>query len=146
MRTLTELEQAIEAVSIDTPIVAAEEFLAIGEEVLEHWIVAKGGTPTSEVREGFRLLALHRQGTKDDPSFNACRETCRELAYYYNLITLDADAAATTNRAAMMKMISSHLYLFISGKLKVAQLGDFCCSAKPIRMAERDNTQELEGV
>ena len=147
MRTLPELERALDAVSVeDDPVYDAEELLAIGEEVLENWIVAKGGEPTNEKREGFRLLALHRQGTKGDPSFNACRETCRELAYYYNLITLDPDAAATTNRAAMMKMISNHLYLFISGKLKVAQLGDFCCSAKPIRMADQDNTQELKGV
>ncbi|MDJ0919014.1 MAG: hypothetical protein QNJ05_14740 [Woeseiaceae bacterium] len=147
MRTLFELEQAIDAVKVDDdPVVAAEELLSIGEEVLENWIVAKDGVPTDETREGFRLLALHRQGTKNDPSFNACRETCRELAYYFNLITLDPDATATTNRTAMMKMISNHLYLFISGKLQVAQLGDFCCSAKPIRMADQDNTQELEGV
>ena len=147
MRTITELEHAIEAVNVDDdPVFAADELLAIGEEVLENWVVAKDGVPTDEKREGFRLLALHRQGTKNDPSFNACRETCRELAYYYNLITLDPDAAATTNRTAMMKMISNHLYLFISGKLKVAQLGDFCCSAKPIRMADQDNTRELEGV
>ncbi len=146
MRTLFELEQAIDAVSADDPVAAADELLGIGEEVLEHWVAAKGHEPTDEKREGFRLLALHRQGTKGDPSFNACRETARELAYYYNLITLDRDAVETTDRVAMMKMISSHLYLFISGKLQVAQLGDFCCSSKPIRTADRVNTQESEGV
>jgi hypothetical protein len=81
----------------------------------------------------FRLLALHRQGAKDDPSFNACRETCRELAYHYNLVTMDADSAEITNRLLMMQMVSRHLYLFVSGKLQVAGLGDFCCSARPIR-------------
>ncbi len=146
MRTLFELEQAIDAVSADDPVAAADELLGIGEEVLEHWVTAKGQEPTDEKREGFRLLALHRQGTKGDPSFNACRETARELAYYYNLITLDRDAVETTDRVAMMKMISSHLYLFISGKLQVAQLGDFCCSSKPIRMADRAQPQESEGV
>ncbi len=146
MRTLFELEQAIDAASADDPVAAADELLGIGEEVIEHWVTAKGAEPTDEKREGFRLLALHRQGTKGDPSFNACRETCRELAYYYNLITLDKDSVETTDRVAMMKMISSHLYLFISGKLQVAQLGDFCCSSKPIRMADRAHTQESEGV
>ena len=128
MRTFVELERAIDRAS-------ADELLAIGEEVLEHWIAARGETPTGESREGFRLLALHRQGAAGDPSFNACRETCRELAYYYNLVTLQSDAAETTHRVEMMKMISRHLYLFISGKLQVAGLGEFCCSSRPIRLA-----------
>ncbi len=34
----------------------------------------------------------------------------------------------------MMKLVCSHLYLFISGKMQVAELGDFCCSSKPIRL------------
>ena len=146
MRTLFELELAIDAVKADDAASAAEELLAIGEEALEHGVKAKGHEPTDEKREGFRLLALHRQGTKGDPSFNACRETCRELAYYYNLITLDQDAAESTDRVAMMKVISNHLYLFISGKLEVAQLGDFCCSSKPIRQADPAHSQESEGV
>ena len=81
------------------------------------------------------MLALHRQGAKGDPSFNACRETCREVVYHYNLIKLQPDAAGITDRLQMMKMISSHLYLFISGKLQVAGLGEFCCSSRPIRLA-----------
>ena len=52
-----------------------------GERVLERWLEARGETPTAARREGFRLLALHRQGARGDPSFNACRESCRELAY-----------------------------------------------------------------
>jgi len=46
---------------------------------------------------------------------------------------MQPDHVETTNRVEMMKMISSHLYLFISGKMKVAELGDFCCSSKPVR-------------
>ena len=34
------------------------------------------------------MLALHRQGARGEPSFNACRETCREIVYRCNLITL----------------------------------------------------------
>jgi len=140
MRSLAELEPAIAAVSADPdPQAAAAELLAIGEEVLEHWILARGDVPTTDLREGFRLLALHRQGTKGDASFNACRETCRELAYYFNLITMQPEHAETTNRVELMKMISSHLYLFISGKMQVAELGEFCCSSKPIRRADLAN-------
>ena len=146
MRALAELEAAIDAVATDGDVEAsAAALLQIGEEVLEHWVVARGYEPTAESREGFRLLALHRQGTKEDPSFNACRETCRELAYYFNLITMQPEHTETTNRVALMKMISSHLYLFISGKLQVAELGEFCCSSRPIRQAaDPDNTKIKE--
>jgi hypothetical protein len=136
MRSIAELETAIDAVSANgDPQDSADVLIRIGEEVLEHWIYAKGAEPTDEKREGFRLLGLHRQGAKGDPSFNACRETCRELAYYYNLISMQPDHTETTNRVSMMKMICSHMYLFISGKMQVAELGDFCCSSKPIRTA-----------
>ena len=126
MRTFAELERAIDGAS-------ADELLAIGEEVLEHWIVARGETPTGESREGFRLLGLHRQGAAGDPSFNACRETCRELAYHYNLLTLQPDHEDSERRARMMALVANHLYLFISGKMETEQLGEFCCSSKPLR-------------
>ena len=133
---LTEIESAIQSISAEPDAAAsANELLKLSEAVVEHWIVARGETPTDETREGFRLLALHRQGAKGDPSFNACRETCREVVYHYNLITMQVDDSETTNRLDMMKMISSHLFLFISGKMQVAELGEFCCSAKPIRLS-----------
>lgn len=133
---LAEIESAIQSISAEPDAAAsANELLRLSETVVEHWIVARGEEPTDETREGFRLLALHRQGAKGDPSFNACRETCREVVYHYNLITMHVDDSETTNRLAMMKMISSHLFLFISGKMQVAELGEFCCSAKPIRLS-----------
>ncbi len=134
MRPLADIEAAIaEAAADPDPQAGAEALLALAEDVLEHWIMAHGGEPTRDEREGFRLLALHRQGAKGDPSFNACRETCREVAYHYNLIKLQPDAAEITDRLQMMGMVSNHLFLFISGKMQVAQLGDFCCSSRPIR-------------
>ncbi|MEJ2172659.1 MAG: hypothetical protein ACO22K_01630 [Woeseiaceae bacterium] len=142
MRPLAELESGLDSAG-NSPEAqdGAEQLLRIGEEVLEHWITAKGEVPTEERREGFRLLALHRQGAKGDPSFNACRETCREIVYHYNLITMQPELADSTNRLAMMKMICSHLFLFVSGKMQVAELGEFCCSSKPIRLESEYNTQ-----
>ena len=142
MRSLADLEAVFEApASIPDTRARAEELLRASEEVLEHWITARGDVPTHEEREGFRLLALHRQGAKGDPSFNACRETCREIAYHFNLITMQPDDAETTHRLEMMKMVSNHLYLFISGKMQVAELGEFCCSSKPIRLGPETKTQ-----
>lgn len=136
MMSLADIEQQIEAVDASQGPLAADALLGLSEAVLEHWIAAKDEMPTDELREGFRVLALHRQGAKGDPSFNACRETCREIAYHYNLVTMQPDAAETTNRVEMMRLVCNHLYLFISGKLQVAGLGEFCCSSKPIRLGD----------
>jgi len=111
----------------------AKNLLGSGEQVLENWNAAKGLDPTSSDKEGFRLLALHRQGAKGDPSFNACRETCRELVYHYNLVTMEPDHGETEKRLEMMQMVAMHLYLFVNGKMQVDGLGEFCCSSKAIR-------------
>ena len=137
MRSLAELEAVFELPQATADVdAAAAELLQASEEVLEHWITARGDAPTADKREGFRLLALHRQGAKGDPSFNACRETCREIVYHYNLVTMRDELADITDRLCMLAMISKHLYLFVSGKMQVAELGEFCCSAKPIRSAD----------
>ena len=145
MRPLADIEIAIERAGVNPdPQAGAEQLLALAEEALEHWITARGDTPTDDEREGFRLLALHRQGAKGDPSFNACRETCREVAYHYNLIKLQPNAVEITDRLQMMGMVSNHLYLFISGKMQVAQLGDFCCSSRPIRTGSEAETLKIK--
>ncbi len=130
------IEDRIDAIAMDggtAPVRAAAELLAIGESVLEAWVRARGEAPTDARKEGFRLLALHRQGARGEPSFNACRETCRELAYHYNLITLAPDHPDTGHRLTLAAMIARHLMLFVGGKLEVAGLGEFCCSSRPLR-------------
>jgi hypothetical protein len=115
------------------PVERARALLTAGEEVLENWLVAHGQEPTDAKSEGFRLLALHRQGARGDPSFNACRETCRELVYHYNVIMSAPDSVDSQGRATMMHFVLNHLYLFISGKMEVSGLGEFCCSSRPLR-------------
>ncbi len=100
--------------------------------MLEAWVAARGESPTGEEREGFRLLALHYQGARDGPSFNACRETCREIAYHYNLLVPDASADAG-RQLAMMGLLVRHIALFVGGKMQVEGLGEFCCASKPLR-------------
>ena len=114
----------------------ADELLALGEVVLETWVAARGETPTDGTVEGFRLLALHRQGARGEPSFNACRESCRELVYHHNLVRLDPAHRDTARRLRLGTMVARHLALFVGGKLEVAGLGEFCCSARPLRQRE----------
>ncbi len=135
MRPLSEIERRIEAVPSNSgPRAASAEVLRLAEEVIENWILAKSIKPTRGSTEGFRLLALQRQGAKGDPSFNACRETCRELAYHYNLLTLEPDHPDVAKRLVMMRMLASHICLFISGKMENAKLGEFCCSSRALRL------------
>jgi hypothetical protein len=121
----------------DAPAAAAR-LLALAEGVLERWVAARGEDPTCAEREGFRLLALHRQGAQDVPSFNACRETCREIAYHYNLLHLEPRDAQAAQRQRMMAMLVRHLALFVAGKLEVEGLGEFCCASRPLRSAATD--------
>lgn len=134
MRSLVELETRLEDVIVgrsEKP--SAGELLKYGEEVLERWIEAKDENPTTDKYEGFRLLALQRQGARGDASFNACRETCRELIYHFNLLSkMNPDSEETTSCLQMMTLVANHLVLFVGGKMQQAKLGDFCCSAKPL--------------
>ncbi len=127
MRPLSDIGLALQRTA------SATDYLQAGEEVLEHWCRGRDLDPTGDNKEGFRLLALHRQGAKGEPSFNACRETCRELVYHYNLITLEPGHADTAKRLEMMRLIAMHLYLFVSGKMQVQGLGEFCCASRPLR-------------
>jgi len=129
---LTQIEAEIGAIA-GAHAAAAERLLALAEAVLEHWVAARGGDPTGEQVEGFRLLALHRQGARGVPSFNACRETCREIAYHYNLLRLEPDAGQEERRRRMMVMLTMHLALFVSGKMQIEGLGEFCCASRPLR-------------
>jgi hypothetical protein len=106
-----------------------EALLSQAEAVLEEWLSSRGEAPGADRVEGFRLLALHRQGARGVPSFNACRETCREIAYHYNLLAEKPDARTEL----MMKLLVEHLRLFVRGKLEVEGLGEFCCASRTLR-------------
>jgi hypothetical protein len=139
MMTFADIEDRMDVIGsvAQAPAAArAAELLALGELVLERWVEARGEIPTQDHKEGFRLLALQRQGSKGDPSFNACRETCRELVYHYNLVALDPDHAETQKRVQMAALVAKHLVLFVGGKLEVSGLGEFCCAAKPMRAGD----------
>ncbi|MEE9272859.1 MAG: hypothetical protein V3U57_06290 [Robiginitomaculum sp.] len=136
MRSVAQLEVFMEAPTKQgvSPEELAQNYLQVGEDMLIHWLLAKELVPSTGKKEGFRILALHRQGCKGDPSFNACRETCRELAYFYTLITMEPNSDDMVTRLSMMKMVAKHLVLFIGSKMQVAEVGEFCCSAKVNRL------------
>jgi hypothetical protein len=132
MKSFAEIEARLEAAA------PAQELLAMAEEVLAQWVAARGEEPTAQSSEGFRLLALHRQGARGAPSFNACRETCREIAYHFNLL----QAQPAPHVAGMMALLVKHLLLFVRGKLEVEGLGEFCCSSRSLRLESAAHSQE----
>lgn len=130
------IEARIDAIAGDgerAPMAAVAELLQLGEDVLVLWVAARGLVPTDDRKEGFRLLALHRQGAKGEPSFNACRETCRELVYYHNCVAMEPGHPESGKRVKLAAMVARHLCLFVGGKMQVEGLGDFCCSSKSLR-------------
>jgi hypothetical protein len=138
MNTLADIETRVLEIRRTRPVdavAAADQLLVLAERVMAHWLHNKGLVPTLAEAEGFRLLALHRQGCKGDPSFNACRESCRELVYYRNLLHAEPEHPEVNARVAMACAVTLHLCLFIGGKLQDPELGDFCCSSRPLHAA-----------
>ncbi len=137
MMTLASIEAQIEGWRPGTlsPEAQADEMLQWADDILVNWLLAHEREPTDERREGFRLIALHRQAARGNASFNACRETCRELAYRFNLVKTEPESDATRARLEMMRRLVHHLVLFISGKLQSAELGEFCCASRPLRQS-----------
>jgi len=131
--SLDEIIAAPDATLVGAAQQLAGELLGRGETILEIWLSAHDVTPTKNKFEGFRLLALQRQGARRDTTFNACRETCRELVYHRNLVCGEPAHADTARRLRLGAMVVRHLALFIGGKLEVAGLGEFCCSSRPLR-------------
>ena len=44
----------------------------------------------------------------------------------------DPESSEAPRHVRLMAMVVMHLFLFVSGKLENARLGEFCCSARPL--------------
>lgn len=137
MRSLNEIAIALEAPKGETQLAQAQFIIQLCDEIMENWLEVNNKPPTLETYEGFRLLALQRQASIGDPSFNACRETCREAAFAYNQIAANGESDANKLIIARLGRIAKHLNLFIIGKFENSKLGEFCCASKPLRLNEK---------
>ncbi len=136
MKQFSKIEQEIEYLTTHPEVISNPDskLLALGENILELWLSARGVEPTHSKHEGFRLLALHRQGSIEDSTFLACRETCRELIYLINLYRLQKN----DDQITLSAMVAMHLLLFVRGKMENESLGEFCCSSKAMRSNDRN--------
>lgn len=133
--------------SSDDVAARAAALVEEAEAIVSQWLMAHGLTPTTRTREGYRLLALHAQGARQDPTFNACRESCRELIYQCNMALAATDDDERGRRLLYAEAVLAHLRLFVEGKLEVAGLGTFCCASRPLhgetKKDERAETSAL---
>lgn len=106
----------------EEPPPIAAELLQIGEEILEHWILAKGETPADESEEMLRLLALQAQSIALDPRFETCRAACLEIVDQGNLVTAAPDHAQTAERLLVAVAAAFHLYSFVTSRMAEAGL------------------------
>lgn len=144
---LDEIENVEGAYALENARELAGELLGLGENVLQFWAISRDEVPASDEKEGFVILALHKQGAKGEPSFNACRETCREIVFQHNVIMKSDDPKVVLGALKLMIMVVRHLALFVSGKLEVSGLGEFCCASKSIRQkSDILNSVELSGT
>ncbi len=144
---LDEIEGVDGAYALENAKGLAGELLSLGENVLQFWAISRDEVPTSDKKEGFVILALHKQGAKGEPSFNACRETCREIVFQHNVILQAHEPKVTLGALKLMIMVVRHLALFVSGKLEVSGLGEFCCASKSVRQkSDIQDSVELTGT
>jgi hypothetical protein len=105
----------------EEPPPIATELVQIGEEILEHWVLAKGAIPVTQ-SEGARLLALQAQCTATEPRFETCRAACLELVDQASLVTADPDHEATAERLLVAVGADFHLYSFVTSRMAEAGL------------------------
>ena len=119
MRSLADIEVAAQnaAASADEKARAAQ-LLELGEEVLEHWIRARGDEPTNETREGFRILAFPANNfLRQEPGTNSDIKTFCVTNFD---ITFDLFAKILLkgrDQAPLYRFLTTHPDQAIAGKV-----------------------------
>jgi hypothetical protein len=106
----------------EEPAPIAAELVQLSEEILEHWLLAKGETPAEQSDETLRLLALQTQCAATEPSFEACRSACLEVLDQGNLVAAEPEHAATVERLLVAVAAAFHLYSFVTSRMAEAGL------------------------
>ncbi len=105
----------------EEPAPIAAELVQLGEEILEHWLLAAGGTPVADGgEEQLRLLALQAQCVAREPGFAACRTACLEVIDQATLVTADPEHAATQERLLVAVAADFHLYTWVTSRMAEA--------------------------
>ena len=97
----------------EEPVPIARELYQLGEEVLLHWLLARGVPPA----EDMSLLWLADEVAQMDASLEAASEACREISRLEESIVHAADDPETGARLAALAAIVGDLYALIAPKV-----------------------------
>ena len=101
----------------EEPVPIARELYQLGEEVLEHWLRARGVTPADDLS----LLGLADEVAQLDGSLEAASDACREISRLEESIVHDDDNPETGARLTALAAIVGDLYALIAPKVTAAR-------------------------
>jgi hypothetical protein len=97
----------------DEPVPIARELYQLGEDVLEHWLRARGVIPADDPS----LLGLADEVAQLDGSLEAASEMCREISRLEESVVHDDDSPETGARLAALAALVGDLYALVAPKV-----------------------------
>ena len=101
----------------EEPVPIARELYQLGEEVLLHWLLARGTTPADDLT----LLALADEVAQLDGSLEVASDACREISRLEESIVHAPDDPETGARLGALVAIVVDLYALIAPKVGAAK-------------------------
>lgn len=101
----------------EEPVPIARELYQLGEDVLEHWLRARGVTPGDDMS----LLGLADEVAQMDGSLEVASDACREISRIEESIVHDDDSPETGARLTALAAIVGDLYALIAPKVAAAK-------------------------
>lgn len=95
------------------PVPIARELYQLGEEVLLHWLLARGTTPPDDLS----LLALADEVAHLDEKLEPTGDMCREISRLEESVVHAADDPETGARLAALAALVSDLYALVAPKV-----------------------------
>ncbi|HTP82401.1 MAG TPA: hypothetical protein VMQ11_05625 [Alphaproteobacteria bacterium] len=99
------------------PVPIARELYQLGEEVLLHWLLARGHTAA----EDLSLLGLADEAAQLDGKLEAAGDLCREISRVEESVVHDDDAPETSSRLAALAALVGDLYALVAPKVAAAK-------------------------
>ncbi|MBV8537169.1 MAG: hypothetical protein JO128_16335 [Alphaproteobacteria bacterium] len=99
------------------PVPIARELYQLGEEVLLHWLLARGQT----VAEDLSLLGLADEAAQLDSGLEAASELCREISRLEEAVVHDDDSPETGARLGALAALVGELYALVAPKVTAAK-------------------------
>ena len=95
------------------PVPIARELYQLGEDVLEHWLRARGVIPADDPS----LLGLADEVSQLDGSLERASDTCREISRLEEAVVHDPDGTETGAHLVALATLVGDLYGLVAPKV-----------------------------